>query len=181
MVNGKRSEWTDVTSGIPQGSVLGLILFLTHINTIAETIKSEILLFAEDAKLFRRIDSSEDKKILQDELKCLENWSREIRLRFHEKKCAYLPISNINVLPATEYTLNDVILNVSNSEKGLGVWIDNRLDFDRHIVTNVQKANGIIALVRKCFSKITLRPLTPSITHLSDPTLNIVIKYGIRT
>lgn len=171
VVNGKRSAWTDVTSGIPQGSVLGPILFLTHINTIAENIKSEILLFADDAKLFRRIDSAEDKKILQDDLKCLENWSRESLLRFHENKCAYLPISNNNVLPATEYTLNDVILNVSNSEKDLGVWIDNRLDFDRHIVTKVQKANGIIALVRKCFSKITLETFNTIYKSIIRPHL----------
>ena len=66
-VNGKFSEWAPVTSGIPQGSVLGPLLFVLYINDLPENIISDIYLFADDTKIFTQVNNIEDATKLQDE------------------------------------------------------------------------------------------------------------------
>ena len=67
-VNGSMSKWADVSSGIPQGSVLGAILFVIYINDLPNKIKSDIYMFADDTKVFRTIETNDDQSILQDNL-----------------------------------------------------------------------------------------------------------------
>jgi hypothetical protein len=76
-VRGKTSEWRDVTSGVPQGSVLGPILFLIYVNDLPEGIDSFLSMFADDVKIIRRIMTDEDRQRLQDDLDKLEEWSRK--------------------------------------------------------------------------------------------------------
>ena len=81
-----------------------------HTNTNEENLKSNFPLFADDAKLYHRIEPTDDKTVLQEDLKLLENWLREILLQFYEEKCVYLPTTSTKVLPTTEYSLNGVNL-----------------------------------------------------------------------
>ena len=74
-VNKDLSAWGKVTSGIPQGSVLGPLLFVIYINDITDYIESKILLFADDTKIYREIKTEEDKVILQKDLLALQKWS----------------------------------------------------------------------------------------------------------
>ena len=67
-VNGKSSRWEEIISGIPQGTVLGPILFLIYINDLPELVASMLFLFADDSKIWRTIDNQEDIKILQEDL-----------------------------------------------------------------------------------------------------------------
>ena len=83
VVNGRSSEWKDVTSGIPQGSVMGPLLFLMYINDLPETISSEVYLFADDTKIFNIIVDDESINTLQNDLRKLEEWSNKWLLRFH--------------------------------------------------------------------------------------------------
>ena len=91
-INGKKSEWQNVTSGIPQGSVLGPLLFLIYINDLPDGIMSTIYMYADNTKLYREIKSHEDHQILQNDLTKLCIWSKKWLLKFHPKKCSCLSI-----------------------------------------------------------------------------------------
>ena len=83
-------------SGIPQGSVLGLILFLIYVNDIPSCVQSKIKLFADDTKLWRVLKSKNDHDILQADLDTLGNWSDSWLLCFHVGKCKCMLLGNNN-------------------------------------------------------------------------------------
>ena len=91
-VNGSMSKWADVTSGIPQGSVMGPILFVIYINGLPNEIKSDIYMFADDTKVFRTIKTNDDQCVLQDDLDELTAWSTKWLLTFHPDKCKIMHI-----------------------------------------------------------------------------------------
>ena len=72
-VNGKESNWHDVTYGIPQGTVLGPLLFVLYINDLSDLTQSDIFLFADDIKIFRPIINTNDQDILQQDITTIEN------------------------------------------------------------------------------------------------------------
>ena len=98
VVNGKTSQEGAVTSGIPQGSVLGPILFVIYINDLPQTVKSQIKMFADDTKLYSRVDRVDNDGInhgaadLQDDLDALTEWSDRWQLKFHPEKCCVLKL-----------------------------------------------------------------------------------------
>jgi hypothetical protein len=73
--NGQSSSWTEVTSGIPQESVLGTILFTIYINDLPDALENMIKLFADDTKVFATVNNEEDKNSLQGDIDKLMNWS----------------------------------------------------------------------------------------------------------
>jgi hypothetical protein len=75
-LNEIKDIWTAVLSGVPQGSVLGPLLFLIYVNEISEIVNSSIKMFADDTKIWRTIKDDEDVKVLQNDLITLENWSK---------------------------------------------------------------------------------------------------------
>ena len=81
-LEGMASEWVEVISGVPQGSVLGPLLFLIYINDLDEGIKSLILKFADDTKIFRKIVSDEDSRQLQNDLDLLLQWAEDWQMTF---------------------------------------------------------------------------------------------------
>ena len=89
-INEEKSEWKEVISGIPQGSVLGPIQFVLYINDLPSSVDSEAYLYADDTKIFRIIDNIRDPEILQDDLKQLEKWSENWLLKFHPEKCKHI-------------------------------------------------------------------------------------------
>ena len=77
MVRGEYSEWVDVISGVPQGSVLGPIRFLIYVNDIPETVNCSIKMFADDTELFRTVKTIDDCNILQNDLNTLSQWTND--------------------------------------------------------------------------------------------------------
>ena len=92
-VNGKESKWHNVTSGIPQGSVIGPLVFVLYINNLPELTKSDTFLFADDIKIFRTITDKNDQGTLQDDLNTLEQWSNKWLLKLHPSKCKHMTIN----------------------------------------------------------------------------------------
>ena len=93
-VNGALSDITGVTSGVPQGSVLGPVLFLLYINDIDGNITFSIRLFADDSIIYRKISSKTDHEILKIDLNQLKTWSDKWQMEFNVSKCVHLPITN---------------------------------------------------------------------------------------
>ena len=83
IVEGETSEETTVDSGVPQGTVLGPLMFLCHINDLPDSVTSSVRLFSDDCLLYRTIKQEDDHQALQKDLKNLEEWG----MRFNAKKC----------------------------------------------------------------------------------------------
>ena len=173
-VNGSMSKWADVTSGIPQGSVLGPILFVIYINDLPNKIKSDIYMFADDTKVFRTIKTNNDQCIIQDDLDELTAWSTKCLLTFHPDKCKVMHLGK-PLEDQFKYTLHDgtIIhdLGYTSEEKYIGVIVDTNLEFDKHLYFKVSKANSTMAVIRRSFQKLdedTFVPLYKALvrTHL---------------
>ena len=93
VINGSSSCWSPVLSGVPQGTVLGPILFLLFINDIPGVISSHIKLFADDCVLFRNINSASDHQALQHDLIWLEKWANSWQMSFAPTKCMAMSIT----------------------------------------------------------------------------------------
>ena len=152
-VNGTESDSAPVISGIPQGSVLGPLLFVIYINDLPELLNSESFMFADDTKLFRTITSKSDAVALQSDLDALQEWSEKWLLRFNPDKCHVLTLGKFeNTRYTHRYKLDHHELEHVFKEKDLGVTIDSNLTFDEHISEKIKKANAIVGLIRRTFS-----------------------------
>ena len=90
------SSWEEVTSGVPQGSVLGPTLFILYINEISEILMSLSELYADDTKLLKEIESEEDIHILQNDINRIVDWTRTWLMKLNESKCKVMHISRTN-------------------------------------------------------------------------------------
>jgi ribonuclease P/MRP protein subunit RPP40 len=91
-LTGSSSVWANLSSGVPQGSVLGPLLFLIYINDIDNGVASKILKFADDTKLYRQVGTSEDIANLRNDLRKLVGWSKEWLMLFNVEKCKVMHI-----------------------------------------------------------------------------------------
>ena len=169
-VNGQYSDWAQVTSGIPQGSVLGPLLFVIYINDLPDDISSEIYLFADDTKIFNEVTDHNNSEILQSDLEKLSQWSDKWLLKFHPDKCRVLDVSTRD-RDHNQYYLDDVELEHSTCEKDLGVHIDVKLKFNNHIGEKINKANNILGAIRRSFSYIDSTMFLQLYTSLVRPHL----------
>ena len=87
VINGKASGWEKVTSGVPQGSVLGPTLFIIYINDIDDRITSSLLKFADDTKLVRKVGTQDDCEELQKDIHRMYKWSEDWQMMFNIDKC----------------------------------------------------------------------------------------------
>ena len=113
VVEGFRSPEGRVLSGVPQGTVLGPLLFLLHINDLPSVITSQIWLFADDCLIYRPIRSSADCEALQRDLDSLERWSSAWGMKFNTKKCQIMSIASGKSHPTYLYNLNINVKNLS--------------------------------------------------------------------
>ena len=86
-IKGSNSEWIDVTSRVPQESILGPLLFLLFVNDLPGWIVSSMKMFADDIKLWHKISCESDKQYLQSDLQTMANWTQEWQLKLNPPKC----------------------------------------------------------------------------------------------
>ena len=160
-INGSRSKDYRVTSGIPQGSVLGPVLFVLYINDLPDNLKSNPYMFADDTKIFQIYPKDvATPRVIQDDLLKLDTWSSNWLLKFHPKKCHQVVINrkreegqtSARYLPAGSGRLQ---LEQVECEKDLGITIDNNLTFEKHIDHICSKANQIMGLIRRTIDNLT--------------------------
>ena len=154
IINTSKSRPADVSSGIPQGSVLGPILFVIYINDLPEVVDKDtfIFLFADDTKAFRFLKSESDCIQLQKDIDQMSAWSHKWLLKFHPQKCNMMHIGKVNSENKLfEYEMEGHRLSYTKCEKDLGIFIDDKLSFDKHINYSINKANRVMGIVRKTF------------------------------
>ena len=169
VVNGTKSSWNDVISGVPQGSVIGPSLFIIYINDIPNAVKCLIQLFADDTKIFNPVSNSEEHQSLQKDLDELKLWSNKWQLNFNASKCKVMHFGHNN--PNFNYRMDGSMLENVNEEKDLGVTVDTGLTFDSHINQKVNKANKILGLIRRSFSYLDREMLITLYKSLVRPHL----------
>ena len=153
LVNGTQSLPTSVLSGIPQGTVLGPVLFIIYINDILTNVDSKGYLFADDTKIFRQITTVEDSVALQRDIKSLEDWTKHWLLSFNQDKCHVLTLGKFeNITHTHRYKLFGKEIDHVFEEKDLGVTFDSNMSFEEHISGKIKKANSIVGLIRRSFS-----------------------------
>ena len=172
-VNGQTSATSPVISGVPQGSVLGPLLFLIYINDIAnvELSDSSLLLYADDVLLYRPICCPGDYTYLQQDINTLHTWSEANLLQFNPSKCRYMVVSRkvTPVLPDSDLSIDGSSLHKVDHYKYLGVWLSHNLSWTKHIEETCKSATKQIGVMYRKFyrhsSQDTLKQLYLSLVR----------------
>jgi hypothetical protein len=149
-VEGDFSKESNVTSGVPQGTVLGPLLFLMFINDLPAVLDpgTSCRLFADDCIIYRQIRSLNDQLQLQKDLTALETWSHRWGMQFNAKKCIIMSISR-KPAKVKFYQLDNTILDNVDACTYLGVLISGNLDWSQHISKCAKKANSRLGFLRR--------------------------------
>ena len=150
LLEGVKSGFSEVSSGVPQGTVLGPLLFNLFINDLPDVVSSQARLFADDCLIYRNISNSDDARALQADLDSLQEWEHTWMMSFNPTKCESICITNktTNVIKSTYKIHNSNIKTVSDT-KYLGVTINSKLNWTAHINNITKKAHGTRAFLQR--------------------------------
>ena len=154
VIDGKNSEWLPVTSGVPQGSLLGPALFVLFINDMPCAVSqcSTLALFADDAKCFRTIRSASDCVLFQGDIDNLVDWSDVWKMAFNMDKCSLCTITRKRNPIIYDYNMRGKALKRVEAQRDLGVLITCDARFNEHIYAQVNKANKMLGFIRRSLS-----------------------------
>lgn len=171
---GSSSPWVDVTSGVPQGSCLGPLLFNLFINDISLPLSSKSVMFADDILMFRTVQSPNDEERFQTDLQLLHEWAELNQMTFNPSKCKILHVTRSRNLQPPIYKLNTSDLSCAPSYVYLGVTICANLQWNTHIDNIVKRANRLLGFIRVVAGQAS----TQAIFSLYKALILPILEYG---
>ena len=162
------SSSSQVLSGVPQGSCIGPLLFILYINDIVREIPSTVFtgIYADDLKLFAR---RKHRQSLQDAINLVSEWSATWNMSFAVKKCTVMQYGKSDA--SSNYSLNGIILNKSETVRDLGILMCPNLLFDKHVKNIIQKAESRVNNIMRCFKCTEIQFLTKAFSTYVLPLL----------
>lgn len=170
-MQGEASTKCKVTSGVPQGTVLGPLLFLAYINDLPSGIQSHVRLFADDCIVYRVINNIGDTDILQNDLDKLVKWENDWQMSFNASKCLQMKITHKKKPVQTKYKLGNVTLEEVQHHPYLGVELSKGLSWATHIDQTSLKANKMLGLVKRNLHSCSTRTKDIAYKSLIRPKL----------
>jgi len=170
-INGATSEWLPVASGVPQGSVLGPLLFLLFINDISQNISSTVRLFADDLIMYRVIHDSSSQGNFQQDIDKLLGWAKRWGMSFNTKKCNVVNISRSKEKNTHKFYMGDFELKYVDIFTYLGVQIGSDLNWNHHVNSNYNKAIKTLNFVKRNISICSQKYRSLAYTSLVRPHL----------
>jgi hypothetical protein len=146
---GQLSYELPVTSGVPQGSVLGPTLFLVYINDLPDHVDCNISLFADDTLIYQVVNNAQDKLRFQNNVYALQQWANMWCMSFNVDKCSVLPFNQTATSPDTNYVLDGITLETVRETRYLGVILQTDLKFNKHIQSKIGKAKKQLGMIKR--------------------------------
>ena len=150
-----QSDWARVSSGVPQGGILGLFLFLVHVNDIPESLSCPTVMFADDTLLHHPSTPTSSSSVLQESLVQITDWCNLWLFRTNAQKYDCMQITRAKEDIPCSYIINDNLLDQvsTHNYKHLGVVISSNLSWKSHVLHTAAKANRILGLLKRTFGK----------------------------
>ena len=173
VLEGAHSDKAEVLSGVPQGTVLGPLLFLTYINDLPEATKhSSSKLFADDSGLLKKVKDEKDQEKLQEDLEALEQWEKDWQMEFNPSKCIVMNMVGQNKDPLIyNYKLHGQVLENAKTSKYLGVHLSSNMEWSEHIDRTVAKGHRTVGFLRRNFSSCSTAAKAATYTTMVRPIL----------
>ena len=154
VLDGQASEWTQISAGVPQGSILGPLFFLIYINDLPEDIISIIKIFADDSSFFSLIfDQIRCSQELNSDMQKVSEWAHQWKMSFNpdpSKQAVEVYFTRrLNPPNPPEINFNNAVIAIQDHQKHLGLVLDQKLAFDRHLDEKIKKANRGIGLINR--------------------------------
>ena len=150
LIDGVKSRFVNVVSGLPQGTVLAGLLFLIFINDLPDSVVNSFTgVFCDDTLVAKEITKPSDATELQEDINNINEWTKIWKMNFNISKCVQMTVTNKIKQINNDYSLNDNILKKEKMIKYLGVIIDDKLTFRQHIQEKSKKASTVLNMLRR--------------------------------